>query len=73
MQTVDRRIAQAIAYKRIFTGILALAGGVGVCVVAVVHGGTPSPLVLLALTIFFVGGLWTLRDGIRLRRELRRS
>jgi hypothetical protein len=71
-KTVDRRIAVAIAYKRIFTGTLALAAGVGVAIVVASHGGGPLPLVVLALAIFLGGGAWTLRDGLRLRRELRR-
>ena len=70
--TVDRRLAQLIAYKRITTGVLGLMGGVAVILLAVAHGGGPSPLIVLALAIFVGGGAWTLRDGIRLRRELGR-
>jgi hypothetical protein len=70
-KTVDRRIASAIAYKRIFTGSLALAGGAGVVAAVASHGGGPVPLVALALLIFFGGGAWTLRDGLRLLRALR--
>ena len=67
--TVDRRLAQAIAYKRIITGTAAIAGGVAIFVLALAHGGA-TPLVALALTIFFAGGGWALRDGLRLRRDL---
>jgi hypothetical protein len=72
MATVDRRLAQLIAYKRIVTGSLALAGGCATVAIAAVHGGPPSPLVPLAMAIFFGGGAWALRDGIRLQRELRK-
>ena len=72
-KTIDRRIAQAIAYKRIATGAVAIAGGVGVILFVASHGGTPPALALLALAIFWGGGGWTLRDGLRLRRELRRA
>jgi len=73
--TVDARIARAIAYKRIFTGALALATGVGLVVAVSVHGSNrTSPVGLgVALAIFFGGGAWTLRDGLRLLRELARS
>ena len=71
-RTVDRSIARMIAVKRISTGCLALAAGVGLTTFAIHHGGRPTPALGLALLIFFAGGVWTLRDGIRLRRELRR-
>lgn len=67
--TVDRRLAQLIAYKRIVTGVLGLLAGAAVIALAVSHGGL-SPLIVLALALFVGGGVWTLRDGIRLRREL---
>ncbi len=72
-RTIDRSIARMIATKRIITGTLALAAGVGMIVLAVNHGGMPTPALALALIIFFAGGGWTLRDGIRLRRDLRAS
>ena len=70
-RTIDRSIAKMIATKRIFTGSLALCAGVGLLIAAFIHGGAPTPGLGLALLIFFAGGSWTLRDGIRLRRELR--
>ena len=70
-RTVDRSIAKMIATKRIITGSLALCAGVGLTIAAFVHGGAPTPGLGLALLIFFAGGGWTLRDGVRLRRELR--
>ncbi len=72
-RTIDRRFAQLIATKRIFTGTLGLAAGVGLLVVALQHGGAPTPALGFALLIFFAGGAWTLRDGLRLRRALRAS
>ena len=61
-----------IATKRIITGSLALAAGVGMLAIAIVHGGPPTAGLGLALLIFFAGGSWTLRDGLRLCQELRR-
>jgi hypothetical protein len=72
-RTVDRSIARMIATKRIITGTLALCGGLGLTIAAFLHGGRPTPALGLALLIFFVGGAWTLRDGLRLRRELART
>lgn len=71
-RTVDRSIARMVAMKRMVTGTLSIAVGIGlIVVVAVQHHAVTAP-VLLALTIFFAGGGWTLRDGLRLRRELRK-
>lgn len=69
-KTVDRSIAKMIAYKRISTGALAFLAGVGLAIAAVVHGSPPTPALGLALLIFFGGGAWSLRDGLRVRREL---
>jgi len=71
-RTVDRSIARMIATKRIITGCLAFGAGLALTVFAVQHGGAPTPPLGLALLIFFGGGAWSLRDGVRLRRELRR-
>jgi hypothetical protein len=72
MPAVDRRLAQAVAYKRIGTGTAALAGGVVMIVLGATHG-TSIDLVALAVAIFFGGGAWALHDGLRLRRELNRA
>jgi len=72
-RTVDRSLARMIALKRIVTGTLALVAGVVMIGIALSHGGTPTPTLGLALLLFFGGGAWTLRDGLRLRRELQRS
>ena len=69
-RTVDRSIARMIATKRIITGCLALCAGVGLSIAALLHGGAPTPGLGLALLIFFAGGGWTLRDGLRLRKAL---
>jgi len=70
--TVDRSFARMVAFKRIITGSLSIACGVGLIVALALHGNAP-PIAGLALVIFFGGGAWTLRDGLRLRRELLRS
>jgi hypothetical protein len=72
-RTVDRSIAKMVAYKRISTGTIMLLAGVGMVVAAVLHGGKPTPGLGLALLIFFGGGAWTLRDGLRVRRALRET
>jgi hypothetical protein len=69
-RTVDRRLAQMIAYKRLFTGVFGVICGVLVIAVSLSRGAA-SPMVALAVAIFFGGGAWALRDGLRLRRELR--
>ncbi len=60
-----------VAIKRIVTGTLSIACGVGLIVALLIHG-SPPPMAAVALLIFFGGGAWTLRDGIRLHRELHR-
>ncbi|HVJ93508.1 MAG TPA: hypothetical protein VM580_27090 [Labilithrix sp.] len=71
-KTVDRSIARMIAYKRISTGIVSMACGVALIVGLALKRSAP-PIAGVALVIFFAGGAWTLRDGLRLRRELRRG
>lgn len=61
-----------IAYKRLVTGSLALAAGVAMIVLAIAHGGPIPTQLYFALLLFFGGGAWALRDGLRMRRELRR-
>jgi hypothetical protein len=58
--------------KRIITGSLSIATGVALIVGLVVHG-SPPPMAAVALLILFGGGAWTLRDGLRLRREIQRT
>jgi hypothetical protein len=58
-----------VAIKRIVTGTLSLVCGVGLLVAMALHG-SPPPVGGVGLIIFFGGGVWTLRDGLRLRREL---
>ena len=70
-RVVDRSFARMVAYKRIVTGSLSLAAAVGLSVAVAMHGSAPPWTFGLALVIFVGGGSWTLRDGLRLRRELR--
>lgn len=71
MRFVDRRIAKAIAIKRIVTGMLGLFLGVALLVGVYAHGRAPVFLIVAATVFFFGGGAWSLRDGLRLLRELR--
>jgi hypothetical protein len=70
---VDRRIAKAIAIKRIVTGTMGFLLGAALLVGVVSHGSAPVALVACAVLFFFGGGAWSLRDGLRLLRELRAS
>lgn len=72
-RTVDRSLARMIATKRLITGSLALVAGVVLIGLTIAHGGPPPPQLWLALVVFFGGGAWALRDGLRLRRELART
>lgn len=72
-RTVDRSIARIIAVKRLITGTLAISAGVITTVIGITSARPMTPSLFLALMIFFGGGAWALRDGIRLRRELTSS
>jgi len=71
---VDRTFARMVAYKRLLTGTLSFVAGGVVTALAVSHGADhPTPLVPIALLVFFGGGAWAFRDGVRVLRELRRT
>lgn len=72
-KTVDRSFASFVATKRIVTGTASVITGFVFAGLLVAHGTMPPPLAFLGLVAFLGGGGWTLRDGLRLRRELRRS
>ncbi len=72
-RTVDRSIARLVAIKRIVTGTVSILCGIGLVVGLVLHRGSAPPVTGIALLLFFGGGAWTLRDGLRLRRELQRT
>ena len=67
---VDRSVVKMVAMKRIFTGTLSIVSGIILVTVFVQHGSRPTPLLGLALLIFWGGGTWSLRDGLRLRKAL---
>jgi hypothetical protein len=71
-RTVDRKFARLVAMKRIITGSLSLVAAIVFAAVALAKHAPATPMLGLALLIFVGGGLWTLRDGIRLRREISR-
>ena len=72
-RTVDRSIARMIATKRLITGTLAITAGFITIYIGATTSRPMTPQLFLALLIFFGGGAWALRDGIRLRRELTSS
>lgn len=67
---VDLSFARIVAIKRIVTGSLSLASGIGL-IGAVAYRGAVPALAWVALALLFGGGAWTLRDGVRLYREVR--
>lgn len=69
-RTVDRSFARLVALKRIATGSMSLAAAVIFVGLALARQAPVTPMLGLALVIFVGGGIWTLRDGLRLRREL---
>ena len=69
--TVDRRLAKAIAYKRIVTGALSLVGAAVMVVIAFSRGERPASMAVLGAAILLFAGGWALRDGVRLFRDLR--
>ncbi|MDB4946201.1 MAG: hypothetical protein JWP97_5735 [Labilithrix sp.] len=72
-RTVDRSIAKMIATKRVVTGSLSIVAGLALAGYALSIGAHPSVRLGLALLIFLAGGSWTLRDGLRLKRDLRQG
>ena len=69
-KTVDKSIVRMVATKRIATGCSSLIGGAVMIYLAIDHGGGPTPLLGLGIVLLWGGGAWTLRDGLRLRRQL---
>ncbi|MFO0739495.1 MAG: hypothetical protein U0270_26590 [Labilithrix sp.] len=72
MPTVDRAFMKMVCIKRIVTGSLSIVLGVALIIALVAHGN-PPPIAAVALLIFFGGGAWTLRDGLRMRRDLQQK
>lgn len=70
-QTIDRSFVRLIAYKRFITAGLSYAAAIGLSIATAYHGGAPPLQLAVALVVFAGGGTWALRDGLRLRRELR--
>ncbi len=68
-QMVDRSFMKMVCIKRIVTGSVSIAAGVALIIALIAHG-SPPPVAGIGLLIFFGGGAWTLRDGLRMRREL---
>ena len=70
-QRVDRSFARLVALKRIVTGSLGLLGGGVLVALALAQRAPRTGMLLLAVALFWGGGAWALRDGLRLRRALR--
>jgi hypothetical protein len=72
---VDRSIVRMIATKRIATGIVSITAGSLALAYVAVRSVDISNIKLLGfafLAISFGGGAWSLRDGLRLNRELKK-
>jgi hypothetical protein len=72
---VDRSIVRMIATKRIATGIVSITAGTLALIYVAVRSIDISNIKLLGvafLAISFGGGSWSLRDGLRLNRELKK-
>ena len=75
MASVDKKFAQMVAYKRVFTGCAGFIGGVVLIVLLATRQAQLNQRTLIsaaiALALFFGGGAWSMRDGLRVLRELR--
>ena len=74
-RSVDVAFVRIVAYKRIFTACASLVASVALVGIVASRAAAAEPrslaLTALALAIFLGGGSWSLRDGLRLVRELR--
>jgi hypothetical protein len=68
---VDRGFAKAVAWKRTITGTFSLAGSAVMVMIAVARSDRPGTAILGAC-IFAAAGVWALRDGVRLLKEIYR-
>jgi hypothetical protein len=69
-RAVERSVVKMVAMKRIVTGSMSLVAGAVLLFLAHQRGASFTPMLAVALLLFWGGGAWTLRDGLRLRREL---
>jgi hypothetical protein len=67
---VERSVVKMVAYKRIVTGCMSLVAGVVLVLLVMAHGKGPTPMLGVGLLLFWGGGTWSLRDGLRLRKAL---
>ncbi|MFO0665650.1 MAG: hypothetical protein U0174_16965 [Polyangiaceae bacterium] len=79
-RSLDRGTVKLMAVKRLITGSLSVVLGVGAIVFAVQRqaaGGVSDTqtklMFVLLLLICFGGGGWSLRDGIRTLRMIRKA
>jgi uncharacterized membrane protein len=75
-KTIDRAFVRLIATKRIVTGILSLLFGFAALLWVLARQGQVGEAKFMLAVFFaitFGGGVWTLRDGLRLRAELRKE
>lgn len=69
---VDRSFVKIVAYKRLFTGVSSLVAALGLLYVTVRPHAGPTSYAVVGALLFTVGGVWALRDAVRLLRELRK-
>jgi hypothetical protein len=72
-KTVDKSIVRMVATKRIATGSSSIIAGAVMIYLTIAHGSGPSPLLAFALLFLWGGGAWSLRDGLRLRAQLKKA
>jgi hypothetical protein len=68
---VDRGFAKAVAWKRTITGTFSLAGSAVMVMIAVARSDQPR-MAIVGACIFAATGIWALRDGVRLLKEIYR-
>ena len=69
---VDRSFVKVVAYKRLFTGVSSVFAAAGLLYVTARPHTGPTAYALVGALLFTVGGVWALRNAVRLLRELRK-
>ncbi|MBP9113571.1 MAG: hypothetical protein KBF88_12235 [Polyangiaceae bacterium] len=68
---IDPKFASLVAWKRVVTGSLGLLFAAGLVWLSSSDPFYRTPKLGVAIALFAGGGGWALRDGLRLRKDLR--